>query len=75
MVLSTAQLRVQAMVYWAKLITCKVVDLTREGQRAVTEWLEMMVWRALIGRLQEAYRGRLLEAYFRSPPLHDLGPT
>jgi hypothetical protein len=63
-----------AAVNWAKLITCKMADLTREDQPrgngiAGNDGL------AGIGVLPEVSRDRLLEAYLKPPLFHGLEPT
>ena len=72
--LSAAQPWVWAMLNWATLITCKMADLTREGQsrgNGIAGNTDL----AGMARLQETLRGRLLEAYLKRPQFHGLEPN
>ena len=62
------------MVNWAMLIAFKMANLTREGQ-ARGKGIAGDADLAGMARLQEALRGRLLEAYLKSTLLHGLRPT
>ena len=58
---------------WTKLITCKMADLTREGQPRGNE-ISGDDDLAGMGTLQEALHTWVLEAYHKPRPGHGLGP-
>ena len=59
---------------WAKLITCKMADLTCEGQPRGNETSGHDGLAGMV-RLQKAFRRWLLEAYHNLPSVHELGPA
>jgi len=69
-----AQLRLKASLNWAKLLTCKTADLTREGQprgSGISGDDDLTG----VARLQEALPKQFLEAYHKLLCFPELRPT
>jgi len=62
------------MAQWAKAMVWMTADLT-EAVQPFCSGIAEDDGLADIGRLQETFRGWLLEAYHKPPPFHGFGPT